>query len=90
MIVHIVFEKLTGLKGTIEGYFHHRSGTVDNRLPVVYIGGSRFRQGEQIIILEPLTDKENYIEHLNYGVNLLIKEWNGRGELLTVNNRNPN
>lgn len=102
-IVHITFEKLTGLKGTIEGDFiAYNFGLwdtlFDKSLPVVFLtdgpyGDLVFRQGYKYFVLRPAQQKEigNYSEHFKHGVNFLIKEWsNGRGERITVNSQSPN
>jgi hypothetical protein len=104
-IVHITFEKLTGLKGTIEGTFIVSNfglwpKMVDTALPVVYLGDGMasggeinmvFRQGVQYFILQTFQPDggENYFEHFEYGVNFLIKEWSYGGGV-KINRVNPN
>lgn len=93
-IVHITFEKLTGLKGTIEGDFIATnfglwSPMVDTSLPVIFLtdgplddskGQLFFRQGEKYFLLKALFMNCNYREHFTSGTNFLIKEWSyGRG-----------
>lgn len=96
-IVHITFEKITGLKGTIEGDFHV-TGLVDFRIPLIYlkvISGCEFlfRQGKDKVYLRPVDIESlgNYKEHFEHGVNFLIKEWSyGRGDGIKITNQNPN
>lgn len=89
-IVHITFEKLTGLKGTIEGDFNvDRPDLVNQELPIIFIGLYKksfcFRQGPFKIYMDPV-DKgvsvlANYFSHFRYGVNFLIKEWSDGANL---------
>jgi hypothetical protein len=90
-IVHITFEKLTGLKGSIEGEFVI---TNTKQLQGVYVFRSwtpsniLLTQGNDILLLHflphlSLKECKNYREHFRSGTNLLIKEWRsydaGRG-----------
>lgn len=92
-VVHIKFEKLTGMKGDIEGDFiAYNFGLwnpiVDPHLPVVFLtnGGPGeemlfvFSQNEKHFVLDPVDKNEdrNYLEHFTSGVNFLIKEWSVR------------
>lgn len=98
-IVHITFEKLTGLKGTIDAVVECKDpGRIDLRLPIVYIGylGIQkrlvFRQTPNWFYMKlvDLAGFKNYHEHFKYGTNFLIKEWsNGRGEPIKHSN-SPN
>jgi hypothetical protein len=98
-IVHITFEKLTGLKGEMEGYFIvDISGEVDKRLPMVFhsvdYANARFlfsQGGCTCIWLKPVDffTYQNYLEHILHGVNFLIKSWSYGGGV-TINNQSPN
>lgn len=103
-IVHITFEKLTGLKGEIEGDFiAYNYGLftpmVDLSLPVVFLtdgpNGDQtdfvFRQNEKYFALRPVNQNErsNYEEHFTYGTNFLIKEWS-YGSGVDRHSENPN
>jgi hypothetical protein len=88
-VVHIKFEKLTGLHGTVEGMFTGDMDKIKPELPLIFeavlISHSTFvfRQDGQYIYLKPADFREvtNYLEHFRHGVNFLIKEWSyGRGE----------
>lgn len=95
-IVHITFEKLTGLKGTIEGVFICED-KLDASLPLIFnaflIHGMTFvfTQGEQYVYMKLVNwrDSVNYIEHFMYGRNLLIKKWSNGGGV-RVSGQNPN
>lgn len=105
-IVHITFEKLTGLRGTVEGDFiAYNYGLwhpiVDTSLPVIFLtegpNGDHmdfvFSQSEKHFVLRPINEneRENYLEHFQYGMNFLIKEWSyGRGDGIKITNQNPN
>jgi len=95
-IVHITFEKLTGLKGTIEGIFVCED-KVDPSLPLVFNAFLMhnmtfvFTQDGKYIYMRLVNwrDTVNYFEHFIHGVNFIIKEWSyGRG--VGTINKNPN
>lgn len=103
-IVHITFEKLTGLKGEINGDFIAYnyglwSPMVDLSLPVVFLTSGPngdytdfvFRQNEKYFALRPANQNawSNYQEHFTYGVNFLIKEWS-YGSGVDTGSKNPN
>lgn len=96
-IVHITFEKLTGLKGTIEGDFICVPESIDAKLPLVFeadlihLGYFVFRQGEKDIPISPVSFEQysNYAGHFIYGTNFLIKEWSYGGGV-RINSQNPN
>lgn len=93
-IVHIKFEKLTGLQGDIEGDFLV-SGYFDFRLPIVFVYhvdhiGSFFTQNDHIFIIRPISGMQNYGEHFEYGMNLLVKEACAYGSGVDTGSKNPN
>lgn len=97
-IVHITFEKLTGLKGTIEGWFECHPEAIDETIPLILINDDLptlvFEQAEDNFIyitpVEPVAIP-NFKEHFQYGVNFLIKEWSyGRGASAIKHSISPN
>jgi hypothetical protein len=91
-IVHITFEKLTGLKGTIEGEFivsrPVKSGVV------VYKGFNCrtkkfYFSGGMTILCARKEDTADYSEHFSGAVNLLIAKY-GRGGGVKINSQSPN
>jgi hypothetical protein len=96
-IVHITFEKLTGLPGTIEGDFVCED-KVDTRLPLilnaflVHNMTFVFTQDEKYVYMKLVNWREtvNYLEHFLYGRNLLIKEWTVYGSGVDTGIKNPN
>lgn len=99
-IVHITFEKLTGLKGEIEGWFMCDPKKIDISIPLVYrcnsiiIGKGAlqfiFSQCNYYVGLEAVGgDINNYLEHFKYGTNFLIKSWSYGGGV-TINSQPPN
>jgi hypothetical protein len=101
-IVHITFEKLTGLKGEIEGDFIcdlRDSSRIDKRLPIIFKEGHKdlmgnntllFTQGDEWFTLTVQDNQfQNYLEHFMYGVNFLIKSWSYGGGV-TINSQPPN
>jgi hypothetical protein len=97
-IVHITFEKLTGLKGTIEGWFECDPKSIDLQLPLVYrysrLGHVNFTNGENKVRLyflksDPWQWKTNFVEHIKHGVNLLITRIEHGGGV-TINSQPPN
>lgn len=102
-IVHITFEKITGLKGTIEGWFECDPETIDPRFPLVYrynrLGHINFTNGENKVRLYFLTSdhwswKQNFVEHIKHGVNLMItkieQNYSGSGGSKKIYNHSPN
>lgn len=86
-IVHITFEKLTGLKGTFEGVFVCDE-ELDVQAPLVFnafmVHNSDFvfTQNGKYVYMKPLESMFilNYIEHFLSGVNFNIAKWSyGRG-----------
>jgi hypothetical protein len=81
-VVHITFEKLTGLKGSFEGVFIC-DVELDPKLPLVFnaflLSKSQFvfTQGGKYVYMQPVESIHtlNYIEQFYHGVNFLIKEW---------------
>lgn len=101
-IVHITFEKLTGLKGDIEGCFICDLADCDRinkALPVIFREGHKdilgnnmllFTQGNHWFTLTVQDNQfHNYLEHFLYGVNFLIKEWS-YGSGVDTGSKNPN
>lgn len=99
-IVHITFEKLTGLKGEIEGWFTCNPDEIDTRLPLVFQNYHKelmyfyfSHNGKSIIINMPASEPYlvvlNFLQHLEYGTNLLIKSWSYGGGV-TINSQPPN
>jgi len=95
--MYITFEKLTGMKGTIEGVFIGDPDSIDVRLPIIYNpydekdGILKFRQGAKWITLEPTCPYHlmDYRNHFNMGINFLIKELRYGGGV-RINSQNPN
>lgn len=99
-IVHITFEKLTGLKGDIEGDFiciHDNAEKIDPRLPIILDayciskGSIVLRQGNTKIAVRPVESRfyMNFLDHFRYGTNFLIKSWSYGGGV-TINSQPPN
>lgn len=95
-IVHITFEKLTGLKGEIEGDFICHPETIDPTIPLILINDELprlvFEQAEDdFIYMQPanMNQFNNYKEHFKYGTNFLIKSWSYGGGV-TINSQPPN
>lgn len=99
-IVHITFEKLTGLKGEIEGDFICDPQEIDQRLPFVFQNFNHelfwfwFSHNGKSIIISPTSSMSteaiyNFLEHIKSGTNLLIKEWSHGGGV-TINSQSPN
>ena len=98
-IIHITFEKITGLKGTFEGDFicedFHK---LDKRLPLIFNafivskGEFVFVQDGRYFYMRPVNPgwTLNYVEHFYYGVNFLIKEWSNGGGGIKINSQNLN
>jgi hypothetical protein len=99
-IIHITFEKLTGLPGTIEGYFltDFNDSMPNYHSPIVFESFRMFRneftfrQDCYLFILRPVsqTDVTNYLEHFYHGVNFMIKEWTVYGSGVGTGSKNPN
>lgn len=95
-IVHITFEKLTGLKGTFEGVFVC-DNELDKCLPLVFnaflLSKMEFvftQDGKYVYMrLANWRESVNYLEHFIYGVNFLIKEWS-YGSGVDTGSKNPN
>lgn len=96
-IVHITFEKLTGLKGTIDGWFKCDPNAVDSKLPIVFITvcdlGITFRQNGKLLGFDfaggkSIAERDNYAKHFRYGSNFLIKEISDSGARSV--SQNPN
>lgn len=96
-IVHITFEKLTGLRGKLEGWFECDPKSIDQSVPIIFdrpkFGCVVFRQqGKDIRLFYPKgtawTDKVSFVEHFRHGVNFLISI-DGRGEPIKHSN-SPN
>lgn len=96
-IVHITFEKLTGLKGDIEGDFIIDHGKIDQESPLVFIafvtttGNLVFNHGKSQLWIRAVQfqDNINYFEHFRLSVNLIIKEWS-YGSGVDIGSKNPN
>lgn len=81
MLAHITLEKITGLKGDVEGVFYV-NGEIKPELPLVFNSFLQadstfvFTHNEQYVYLRPVETIStlNYLEHFYYGVNFLIKE----------------
>lgn len=86
MLVHITFEKMTGLKGTFEGIFIC-DAALNQNLPIIFVAylQSRnvyvFTQNGKYVYMRAAntSDTLNYLEQFYYGVNFLIKEISGSG-----------
>lgn len=98
-IVHITFEKLTGLKGTIEGYFIADPENINVKLPIIYepelCFGFPFLTFSQLgtnITIRPavMSDLEDYKEHFERGTNFLIKELRYGGGRIQTASQSPN
>jgi hypothetical protein len=95
-IVHITFEKLTGLKGSFEGNFICYD-KLDPELPLVFnaflLSNMEFvfTQNGQYVYMKLVNWREsiNYLEHFISGVNFLIKEWS-YGSGVDTGIKNPN
>lgn len=96
-IVHITFEKLTGLNGDIEGVFLV-DGHPDERLPLVFEPTMSqdfeyfvFRQEKNYFVVTAVQSSENadFFSHFKFGMNLLIKEWS-YGSGVDTGSKNPN
>lgn len=95
-IVHITFEKLNRIPGTIEGVFICDE-ELDTRLPLVFnaflISKMEFvfvQDGRYFYMkLANWRESINYIEHFLYGGPLLIKEWS-HGSGVDTGSKNPN
>lgn len=82
MLVHITFEKLTGMKGTFEGVFYCNQ-VISKEIPIVFSGYYLsnqefvFTQDGKYFFMRAVQPMEtlNYFEHFFYGVNFMIKEW---------------
>jgi hypothetical protein len=94
-LLHITFEKLTGLKGDIEGDFLI-SGAFDLLRPIVFVlhiesVGTFFTQDDRIFTIMPVGQPvDSYAAHFEYGMNLLVKEARGYGSGVDTGIKNPN
>lgn len=97
-IVHITFEKLTGLNGTFEGVFICEE-KLDPKMPLMldaFLLSKMefvFLQDGRYVYMKLANWREsiNYLGHFMYGGLLLIKEWSyGRGGGIKITNQNPN
>lgn len=83
MLVHITFEKITGLPGTFEGEFICDNRLEKNMLLIFnsFLADSTFvfTQDGKYIFMRSVTPTAslNYLEHFYYGVNFLITELSG-------------
>jgi hypothetical protein len=81
MLVHITFEKITGLKGTFEGVFVS-DDMISKKLPLVFnafiLAQNQFvfTQGGKYIYLRPAESVStiNFLQHFASGVNFLVKD----------------
>lgn len=100
-VVHITFEKLTGLKGTIEGDFIRvaDAGRDSVNRVLVFRGGDlysvKFSEGDanfEFQFTPQLTIRErmDFYNHFAIGRNFLIKEWSNGGGVRTDVNKNTN
>lgn len=88
MLIHITFEKITGLKGTFEGIFIC-DGVINTALPLTFNSYLQerqefvFTQDGRYIFMRAANSSEtlNYLEQFYYGVNFLISESDGGGKI---------